>query len=77
MFITAGVQALGDDAIATVLLQVRTFNAFTPDNAPYGDDFGAFDAGPERGCCGKWIIMMPTARRARSIPKILQRQPEF
>jgi hypothetical protein len=38
--ITAGVQALGN--VDAVLRQVQLFNAFTPDNDPYGEhDFGA------------------------------------
>ncbi|MGC2857815.1 DUF3768 domain-containing protein [Novispirillum sp. DQ9] len=47
--ITVGVQALGPRAVTAILHQVRTFNAFTADNDPYGEhDFGAFDAGQER-----------------------------
>ena len=38
--ITQGVQALDD--VPSVLDQVRTYNAFTPDNDPYGErDFGS------------------------------------
>jgi len=37
--ITAGVQALGN--VDAVLRQVQVFEAFTPDNDPYGEhDFG-------------------------------------
>ena len=40
MIITEGVQALED--VDTVLRQVQVFEAFTPDNNPYGEhDFGA------------------------------------
>jgi len=39
--ITQGVQALDD--VPSVLDQVRWYNAFTPDNDPYGEhDFGLF-----------------------------------
>jgi len=39
--ITQGVQALAD--VPSVLDQVRWYNAFTPDNDPYGEhDFGSF-----------------------------------
>jgi len=39
--ITQGVQALDD--VPSVLDQVRRFDAFTPDNDPYGEhDFGSF-----------------------------------
>jgi hypothetical protein len=40
VIITEGVQALED--VDTVLRQVQVFEAFTPDNDPYGEhDFGA------------------------------------
>ena len=40
VIITEGVQALED--VDTVLRQVQVFEAFTPDNNPYGEhDFGA------------------------------------
>ena len=40
VIITAGVQALED--VDTVLWQVQMFDAFTPDNDPYGEyDFGS------------------------------------
>ena len=39
VIITAGVQALGN--VDAVLRQVQVFEAFTPDNDPYGEhDFG-------------------------------------
>lgn len=42
--ITAGVQALGTERVATLLTAVRQFNAFDADNDPHGEhDFGAFD----------------------------------
>ena len=41
---TAGVNALGEEKVSAVLEKVRTFDAFTEDNDPYGEhDFGAFD----------------------------------
>ena len=40
VIITAGVQALGN--VDAVLRQVQLFDAFTPDNDPYGEhDFGS------------------------------------
>ena len=40
MIITEGVQALGD--VDVVLRQVQLFDAFTPDNDPYGEhNFGS------------------------------------
>ena len=40
MIITEGVQALED--VGAILRQVQLFNAFKPDNDPYGEhDFGA------------------------------------
>lgn len=42
--ITAGVIALGNGAVADILLTVARFDAFTPDNDPYGEhDFGAVE----------------------------------
>jgi hypothetical protein len=39
-----GVKALGDDAKRRLLAKVRSFDAFSPDNDPYGEhDFGAVD----------------------------------
>ena len=40
---TSGVAALGQRIQVEVLRAVRAFNAFTPDNDPYGEhDFGSF-----------------------------------
>jgi hypothetical protein len=47
--ITSGVAALGSDLVATALNSVRTFDAFTGDNDPYGEhDFGSFQVGMDR-----------------------------
>jgi Protein of unknown function (DUF3768) len=44
VLITAGISALPPILAAEVLERVRTFNAFTPDNDPYGEhDFGSFE----------------------------------
>ena len=41
---TAGINALADDAKADVLQSVRTFSEFDISNDPYGEhDFGAFE----------------------------------
>ena len=41
VMITAGIQALGEASIEAVLRAVQDFDAFTPDNDPYGEhDFG-------------------------------------
>ena len=42
--ITEGVLSLEDDAVAKALMAVRRFDAFTPENDPYGEhDFGALE----------------------------------
>jgi hypothetical protein len=44
VMMTAGVQALGPDVVATVLARMRDFDEFTSDNDPYGEhDFGGFN----------------------------------
>jgi len=41
--ITAGVNALGPEAVANILLQVRDFRDFNEDNDPWQEhDFGSF-----------------------------------
>jgi hypothetical protein len=41
--ITQGIAALDDAVREDILLRVRQFEGFTPDNDPYGEhDFGAF-----------------------------------
>ena len=40
---TRGVEALGAATIRRAFIQVKNFDAFTPDNDPYGEhDFGGF-----------------------------------
>lgn len=42
LVLTTGIQALPEEVLVGILHAVRTFNAFTPDNDPYGEhDFGA------------------------------------
>jgi len=49
IMLTQGVIALGDTAVATILTAVHDFDAFSPDNDPYGEhDFGAFELAGER-----------------------------
>ena len=49
LLLTAGIVALGDDVQARVIEMVRTFDAFTPDNDPYGErDFGSFEVDGEK-----------------------------
>ena len=44
MVATAGVIGLGAGALPAILEMVRTFDAFTPDNDPYGEhDFGVLE----------------------------------
>ena len=44
--IAQGVQAMSD--VPSILDQVRRYDAFTPDNAPYGEhDFGSFNYAAE------------------------------
>jgi hypothetical protein len=44
VFITRGVRALPRSAQAAIIVRVRTFDAFGPDNDPYGEhDFGSFE----------------------------------
>ncbi len=47
--VTPGVQALGQESMSAVLGLVAQFDAFTPDNDPYGEhDFGIVEYGGER-----------------------------
>lgn len=44
VLLTDGIRSLPDDVRQAIITKVRTFDAFTPDNDPYGEhDFGAFD----------------------------------
>ncbi len=46
---TAGVSGLGLPFATAALASVKKFDAFTPDNDPYGEhDFGSFEIGDER-----------------------------
>ncbi len=47
--VTESVNALDADAMRRLLVKVRTFDAFTPENDPYGEhDFGVVNLGGER-----------------------------
>ena len=52
MYVTPTVMALADrhdDAFPKLIMAVRSFNAFTPDNDPYGEhDFGAIEMHGEK-----------------------------
>ena len=42
--VTAGAIALGNGAVSDILLAIASFDAFTPDNDPYGErDFGVVE----------------------------------
>ncbi len=42
--LTTGIIALGREALNAVIVQLRDFDDFTPENDPYGEhDFGALD----------------------------------
>jgi hypothetical protein len=44
LVLSAGIHTLPSTEIADIVEQVRNFQAFTPDNDPYGEhDFGALD----------------------------------
>jgi hypothetical protein len=47
--VTPGVAALDADVKRRLLAKVRTFDAFSPENDPYGEhDFGAVEVGDKR-----------------------------
>ena len=49
LMLTAGIVALGPEIQHNIIEAVRTFDAFTPDNDPYGEhDFGALEVNDER-----------------------------
>ena len=48
-YFTSGVASLGDTYCAEALATVRIFDAFTPDNDPYGEhDFGSITIASEK-----------------------------
>jgi len=54
VLLSNGVASLDDDAKRRLLAAVRTFEAFSPDNDPYGEhDFGAVEIGGEAVSCSK------------------------
>jgi len=49
VMLTSGIFNLPDAVQCEIIQRVRSFDAFTPDNDPYGEhDFGAFDFAGER-----------------------------
>jgi len=43
LVVTSGIVNLGQEAFAEIMCLVQDFDAFTPDNDPYGEhDFGSF-----------------------------------
>jgi hypothetical protein len=47
--VTAGMQALGEEAVVAALEAVRDFDAFTADNDPWGEhDFGSLETAGQR-----------------------------
>lgn len=51
VFATNGICSLKKGMLATILAAVRSFDAFTPDNDPYGEhDFGALSVAGHRVC---------------------------
>ncbi len=49
VFMTQGVQALGDDAVARIVAAVRSFDRFDEDNDPHGEhDFGVLEHAGEK-----------------------------
>ena len=43
VLLTAGIDSMGAEDVANIMLIVQNFNDFTPDNDPYGEhDFGSF-----------------------------------
>jgi len=48
-FKTSGISSLPQEDQSEIMEKVETFNAFTPDNDPYGErDFGAFEHNGQR-----------------------------
>ena len=49
LLLTAGIVALGAEAQARIIAAVQAFDAFTPDNDPYGEhDFGSVEVDGEK-----------------------------
>jgi hypothetical protein len=49
VFITRGINALGNENVAEIMRAVATFDEFSPDNDPYGEhDCAAMDVGDAR-----------------------------
>ena len=49
LLLTAGIVALGANAQARIIAAVQAFDAFTPDNDPYGEhDFGSVEVDGEK-----------------------------
>lgn len=49
VLVTQGVSALGQEAVTAIMAKVRSFNAFSEHNDPWGEhDFGAFDHGADK-----------------------------
>ena len=49
LLLTSGIIALGAEAQAQIIAAVRAFDAFTPDNDPWGEhDFGSLDFAGQR-----------------------------
>ena len=49
LLLTSGIIALGAEAQAQIIAAVRAFDAFTPDNDPWGEhDFGSLEVAGER-----------------------------
>ena len=49
LLLTAGIVALGAEAQARIVAAVQAFDAFTPDNDPYGEhDFGSVEVDGEK-----------------------------
>ena len=49
LMLTAGIVALGAEVQARIIAAVQAFDAFTPDNDPYGEhDFGSVEVDGEK-----------------------------
>ncbi len=51
ILITSGVQSLGSEAVQRILLSVRDYDQFSPENDPHHEhDFGSFTSAGHRIC---------------------------